>query len=140
MNKWRTAGFMLSAGILGSSVSTGLVFLYWNMEAPLPLHPVALPMSFHSLALKPQVVDIPTKEYAYLGRFAFNTETINSKGKTVWETQWVHYDPNVRYKFIAPSGLEPGKFSVMLNIDYVLNPVTRHADSVKFLDFTIDEE
>ena len=140
MSKWRTAGLMLSAGIFGSTVSTGAIFLYWKMEAPLPLRPVAPPMTLHSLAGKPHVVDIPTKQYAYLGSFAFNTETVNSEGDTVWETQWVHYDPDVKYKFVAPIGLRPGEFSVLLNIDYKLNPLTRTEESVKFLELTIDEE
>lgn len=138
MNSWKTAGFVLSAGLLGSSVSTGAVFLYWKTEVPIPLGPVTLPITIRTMTKEHQVIDIPTKQYAYLGSYVFNTETIDSRGATVWATKWRRYDPNIRYKFVAPIGLEPGEFSVTLNIDYALNPVSRAKGTVKFLDLIVN--
>lgn len=140
MDKLRVAGLMLSAGVFGASMSTGSIYLYWKTETPLPLRQMALPTSVRTTSQVPLVLDIPTEKYGYLGRYVFNTETVDEKGEIVWSTKWVHYDPNIRYKFVAPIGLEPGSFSVLMNIDYALNPVARASGTVKFLNLSIEKE
>jgi len=140
MNKWRTAGLMVTACMFGSSVSSGAIYLYWKNETPPPLRPLNYPMIVRTLTHESRVVNIPTKQYEYLGSYVFNTETLDAEGLTVWATPWVQYNPHMTYKFVAPVGLETGEFSVMMNIDYALNPVARANGSVKFLNLIIEKE
>ena len=139
MNRWKIAGVIAGAGLLGGALSFGSIILYWKMQTPQPLPPtevtnVSLPVG------KSYVTEVPTKQYEYLGSYVFNTQTTDSKGTKIWSTQWMRYNPDLRYKFVTPDGLEPGEFSVTMNIDYELNPMIRAEGSVKFLNLTVHKD
>ena len=139
-SKWKVAAFVAGVGIASGALTSGSIIAYWKWEQPEPLHPVRSPQFVSIPEHTSTVVDIPAKEYAYLKPFVFSTKTLDAEGSTVWATQWVKYDPNVQYKFVAPEGLPPGMFSVVLAIDYPLNPITRAEDEVKFLDLIVHKE
>lgn len=139
-SNWKVLALIVGAGAAIGGLGTAGVIAYWKIEEPDALRPVKTPQFADISEHKSLVVDIPAKEYEYLGPFVFSTKTLDTKGSTVWSTRWVKYSPGVRYKFVSPDNLEPGMFSVVLSIDYRLNPITRAEDEVKFLDLIVLKE
>jgi hypothetical protein len=139
-SKWKVTALIVGAGTAAGILATAGIYAYWKIEEPDSLRPPKTPQFASIPEHSSLVIDVPVKEYAYLGSFVFSTKTLDAQGDTVWSTQWVKYNPEVSYKFVAPAGLPPGMFSVVMAIDYPLNPITRVEDEVKFLDLIVNKE
>lgn len=114
------------------------LWLYWYLES-VP----KLPSTDHYKTLVLQEGDstalaVPIFQYSYMGDIAFSTRTRDHRGKTVWRTPRVPYSSQQEYQILTPSKLSPGNFSVVMVIDYKLNPLYRAEGEVEFINLLVN--
>lgn len=140
MIRMGTTSRVLVAAFSTGLLAVGAVCLYWKLQAPIELQPVP---GRPSVALAPNqsvVIPVPVDQYTYLGPFSFFTTTVDSNGFDVGSTRRITYSKNSQYRMVTPSGLGPGDFSVVLSVDYQLNPLYRAQSDVEFMNLHVQPQ
>lgn len=137
MTKLKAIALTFVVGPLVSLLIVGALWLYWYLE---PAEPLPASEKYKMLKVEQgesKVLDVPIYQFNYLSGLYFSTATLDIKGNIVWRTPRVPYRKNERYKILTPSKLSPGNFSVVMTIDYQLNPLYRGEDDVEFINLLV---
>lgn len=70
------------------------------------------------------VLDVPSENYAaVLQDFTMRAEIRNSRGRRIGQTDAVHYEPGMNYKFVTNRNMKHGRYEAHVVVDYRLNPL-----------------
>lgn len=139
MKKLKTVWLVLVIGPLVGLLVASCLALYWYLEKPRRL----VGSDYTTLVLtagESKVVDVPVYYYEYLSPFYFSTKTTDGKGHIIWRTKSIMYVPGEQYKIVTPSKLSPGNFSIIMTINYQLNPLYRDEQDISFVNLLINPE
>lgn len=115
---------ILSWIAIGALVLALSIVVYWIAESNvwIPGSKVVIVSQNEGDAI---AIEIPTENYEKaLGRFDMKTRVRTRGGDLIKETDWVAYQPRMKYKFVTSSQLPAGDYVARLVVGYQLNPLS----------------
>lgn len=98
-----------------------LIFWWWQPDVEINVGDVSVLSQVEGQSL---ALNVPVENYAsVLQDFTMRAEIRNLRGKRVSQTDAIHYEPGMNYKFVTNRNMARGRYEAHVVIGYKLNPL-----------------